>query len=51
MLPIHFGLPEDLNWCLFLYLDIDTISRLNLHSYYINKLYNILNHDILKNKL
>jgi hypothetical protein len=50
MLPINFGLPSDLNWCLFLYLDYDTISRLNLHSYYIDKLSDNLNWDILKNK-
>jgi hypothetical protein len=50
MLPINFGLPVDLNWKLMLYLDYDTLSRLNLHSYYIDKLYDKLNLDILKNK-
>ena len=49
--PIHFGLHNNnYNWYLLKLLDPDTLSRLNLHWYFVDVLADILNWDILSSK-
>jgi hypothetical protein len=50
-LPINFGFHRlDYDWYLLRFLSIDTLSRINLHWYYIDILAPILNWDILSSK-
>ncbi len=50
-LPIPFGLSNTShNWYILRYFNIDALSRLNLHWYYIDKLASILNWDIMSSK-